>query len=45
MTLWEDETTELASDEASREAREQLAQAFGAEVTVKKYDVAAAELT
>lgn len=44
ITLWEDERTEQASDEALRPAREQFAAAFGADVRVEKYDVAVAEL-
>lgn len=44
VTLWEDERTEMASDEAARPGREQLAASFGAEVAVKKYDVAVVEL-
>ena len=39
VTLWEDDQTELASDEASRPAREQLAESFGAKISVEKYDV------
>ena len=45
LTLWEDERTEEASDEALRPNRERFAEAFGAEVRVDKYDVAFAELT
>ena len=44
VTLWEDERTEEASDEALRPAREQFAAAFGADVRVEKYDVAFAEV-
>ena len=44
ITLWEDEQTEQASDEASRASREQLAESFGAKVSVEKYDVAITEL-
>ena len=45
ITLWEDEGTEVASDDASRERREEAARAFGASiVSVDKYDVAIAEL-
>lgn len=44
ITLWEDERTELASDEALAPAREQFASMFEAEVRVEKYDVAVAEL-
>lgn len=44
VTLWQDEATEEASDEALRPAREQFAAAFGADVRVEKYDVAVAEL-
>ncbi|HVE62945.1 MAG TPA: hypothetical protein VNB94_03995 [Mycobacteriales bacterium] len=40
VTLWEDEHAEQDSDDAMRESREQFAQAYGAEVTVEKYDVA-----
>ena len=44
LTLWEDERTEEASDEALRPNREQFAEAFGADMRVDKYDVAVAEL-
>jgi hypothetical protein len=44
ITLWEDEATEQASDEALRPAREQFAAAFNADVRVEKYDVAIAEV-
>ena len=43
VTLWEDDETERASDQAARVGREQLAAAFGATVTVEKYDVAIAD--
>lgn len=44
ITLWEDEATESASDEAAREGREQAAKAMGATiVSVDKYDVAIAD--
>ena len=45
VTLWKDDQTELASDEASRAAREQLAESFGAKVSVEKYDVPIAEFS
>ena len=46
ITLWEDERTEEASDEASRVRREESAKAVGATViSVDKYDVAVAEVT
>ena len=46
ITLWDDEESEAASDEASRERREEAARAFGASIVgVEKYDVAVAELT
>ena len=46
ITLWEDERTEAASDEASREGREQAAKAFGVTITgVDRYDVPIAELS
>jgi hypothetical protein len=45
VTLWEDERTELASDEALGATREQFATTFGAEVLVDKYDVAFAEVS
>ncbi len=44
VTLWEDEASEEASDEAIRPSREQMAEQFGAEVVVDKYDVAIAEV-
>lgn len=43
VTLWEDEQTEQASDEASQALREQLAESVGAKVSVEKYDVAVTE--
>lgn len=43
VTLWEDEQTEQQSDDAMCESREQFAQAYGAEITVEKYDVAVAD--
>lgn len=46
ITLWEDEPTESASDEASRERREEAAKAFGASiVSVDKYDVPIVEMS
>ena len=44
ITLWEDEATEMASDEALKPAREQFAAAFDAELRVEKWDVAVAEV-
>lgn len=44
VTLWEDEETELRSDEAVRASREQLAREYGVEVTVEKYDVAVVDV-
>lgn len=44
VTLWEDDETELASDEASRPLREQIAESVGAKVSVEKYDVAVSEI-
>ena len=44
VTLWEDDQTEQASDDASRLMREQLAESVGARVSVEKYDVAITEM-
>lgn len=44
VTLWEDEATEQASDDALRANRESFAVAFGVDLRVEKYDVAFAEL-
>ena len=46
ITLWEDEATEAASDEASRQGREEAATAFGVTIAgIEKYDVPIAELS
>ena len=44
VTLWEDDQTEQASDQASSALREQIAESVGAKVSVEKYDVAIMEL-
>ena len=43
VTLWEDERTEMLSDDAIRESREQAARDFGVEQWVEKYDVVIAD--
>lgn len=40
VTLWKDERTEAASDEAAAPSREAFAQAVGADLKVDHYDVA-----
>lgn len=44
VTLWDDDQTEQASDDASRPLREQIAESVGAHVSVEKYDVAVIEM-
>lgn len=45
VTLWEDDETEVASDAAARDRREQGVKALGATVVaVEKYDVVHSEL-
>jgi len=43
VTLWADERTEILSDDAIKEAREQAARDFGVEQWVEKYDVVIAD--
>ncbi len=43
VTLWEDERTEILSDNAIRASREQAARDFGVEQWVEKYDVVIAD--
>lgn len=43
VTLWQDARTELLSDDAIRESREQAARDFGVTQWVEKYDVVIAD--
>lgn len=44
VTLWDDERTEAASDEASAPSRQAFADAVGAELRVDRYDVAVVDV-
>ena len=44
VTLWDDERTEAASDEASAPSRQAFADAVGAELRVDRYDVAVVDI-
>lgn len=44
VTLWADERTEAASDEASAPSRQAFADAVGAELRVDRYDVAVVDV-